>query len=127
MGVPRRVRLRRDGPANQPHVGDEFSLGVGDAIKLTGVDLRVEFTGVSGDSRCPMRVQCVWAGDGAVVLVSRAGGGAVQADTLHTNLDPKRILLGTVELTLVRLDPYPDTPGSIPGDDYVATLTSRIP
>jgi len=33
--------------------------------------------------------------------------------------------LGSLELVLVRLDPYPETPLSIGQDTYIATLMTR--
>ena len=50
--------------------------------------------------------------------------GDAAEDTLHTNLDsgPGAVVIASYELTLLQLDPYPETPGGIASDDYRATL-----
>jgi hypothetical protein len=112
-----------------PQLGDEFQLRVGQDAALEDVGLWVAFLGVSEDSRCPLQAMCVWAGDAAVLVETAPLPDALEADsktdTLHTNLDPKLLPLGPVELVLVRLDPYPETPSSIPLDAYIATFITR--
>jgi hypothetical protein len=113
----------------EPQLGREFRLHVGENVVLADIGLWVAFIGVSQDSRCPLQAMCVWAGDAAVMVETAPFPDAVAADsrtdTLHTNLEPKGLPLGAVELILVRLDPYPETPSSIPVDDYVVTLEAR--
>jgi len=112
-----------------PRLGDEFELKVGEATALEDLGLWFAFVGASEDSRCPRQAICVWAGDAAVRVETAPFPDAVEADskthTLHTRLDPRLLQLGAVELMLVRLDPYPETPSSIPADAYVATFTTR--
>ena len=52
----------------QAGVGQEFPIKVGQKIKLAGQDVQVKFVAVSEDSRCPVDVNCVWAGNAAVAL-----------------------------------------------------------
>jgi hypothetical protein len=114
------------GTTTGPRAGDEFQLKVGESFMLDDAGARVVFRGVSSDSRCPSQVMCVWAGDAAVLIEVAPLHDVLQAlskvDTLHTNLDPKSLSLGSIELLLAQLDPYPETPGSIPADSYVATF-----
>lgn len=114
------------GSAVEPELGEEFTLHVGDYAVVTDVGLWITVAGVSDDSRCPRLVECVWAGDAAVRIETAplpAGTDLnAQADTLHTNLEPKVLYLDSAVLTLVRLDPYPESPGSIPQRDYAATF-----
>lgn len=107
-----------------PEPGESFTLAVGESEILDTVHARVRFLSVSEDSRCPLRAQCVWAGDGAVVLEIAPAGADAAEDTLHTNPEsgPISAVLGRYELTLLGLDPYPDTPGEIEPDEYRATL-----
>ncbi len=118
------VLLTACGLATQPNLDEEFDLKVGERATLTDVSLFVRFIEVSGDSRCPLRAQCVWAGDAAVLLETAPLAGDAMTDTLHTNsaMGPDTLDLGTAALRLVRLDPYPETPGSIPQDQYVVRL-----
>ena len=111
--------------ATAPPVGQEFSLAVGETVSVDGAPLSVEFVEVSEDSRCPTSVQCVWAGNGAVVVRTTTGAGLVE-DTLHTNLEPKVLHLGEVQLELLSLDPFPESPGTIPTVSYRATFVTRL-
>lgn len=98
-----------------------FSLSVGERAMVGGIAIR--FAGVPQDSRCPSSVVCIWEGDAAVALdIEPYAGGA---DTLHTRLDPRTLVLDAGTLELVRLDPYPGSPGPIPQSDYVATFVAR--
>ncbi len=112
-----------------PQLGDEFQLQVGEHVVLRGIGAWVAFGGVSEDSRCASQAMCVWAGDAAVLVETAPYPDALEAhfktDTLHTNLDPKLLSFGSAELVLIRLEPYPETTGSIPADAYVATFKTR--
>ena len=107
-----------------PKPGESFTLEVGERATLDAVHTSVRFLAVAEDSRCPSQAQCVWAGDGAVVLEIAPATGDAAEDTLHTNLGsgPGAVVLAGYELTLLGLDPYPDTPGAIGPDEYTATL-----
>jgi hypothetical protein len=112
-----------DEPAG-PKPGEVFTLTVGERAILEAIDTSLRFLVVSSDSRCPSQAQCVWAGDGAVVLEIAPTDADAAKDTLHTNPEsgPRAVALASYELELLRLDPYPETPGSIPSDQYRATL-----
>ena len=112
-----------DEPAG-PKPGESFTLAVGQRVTVDTIHTSVRFLTVSGDSRCPSQVQCVWAGDGAVVLEIAPADGDAAEHTLHTNPEagPRAVILGRYELTLLQLDPYPETPGEIQLEDYRATL-----
>ena len=112
------------GSATEPTVGDEFRLDYGESVTVPEAELWLHFVDVVADSRCPSRVQCVWAGDAAIAIevASSLPGGDSKTDTLHTTLDPKSVMLGGYVLQLVRVDPYPDVPGGIPLGRYRITL-----
>lgn len=105
-----------------PEPGDSFTLKPGERVTLPDAETRVRFQGVSEDSRCPLRAQCVWAGDGAAVFEIAPLDGDAMEHTLHTNEGPTGVVLGRYELELLELDPYPEVPGGIAPDDYRATL-----
>ncbi len=113
-----------DSEATGPKPGESFTLAVGERATLDAVHTSVRFLTVSEDSRCPSQVQCVWAGDGAVVLEVAPADGDTAEDTLHTNPEsgPGALVLAGYELTLLQLDPFPVTPGEIEPDDYRVTL-----
>lgn len=104
-------------PLNQ-----RFTLAAGEVAQIEGVGLRLEFVGVTGDSRCPADVFCVQGGD-AVVGV-RAMNGGTTAYELHTG-DSSRATVThqTLRLELVEVQPYPFSSRTIAPGDYRATFT----
>src|SRR6476646_1224216 len=53
--------------------GAEFNLAVGKSATISDTDYRITFNRVTEDSRCPVDVQCVWAGDAKIELtIARA-------------------------------------------------------
>jgi hypothetical protein len=105
-----------------PEVGEAFALAPGESVTLELDGIGVRFIEVLEDSRCPLRVQCVWAGDAAVVIELAPQAGEATEHTLHTNMGEKSIVLGQHELSLLELSPYPDEPRSISPEDYRATF-----
>lgn len=122
-GVVAAVGACDDEPSG-PEAGESFVLEVGERATLEAIQASVRFVAVSEDSRCPSQAQCVWAGDGAVVLEIAPADADAAEDTLHTNEEsgPRSSVLGRYELTLLQLDPYPEIPGAISPDAYRATL-----
>ena len=103
-------------------VNQDFDLAPGATATIDGGALTLSFDKVGGDSRCPTGVQCIWAGNGAVVLKvtpSSASGYSVQ---LNTTLDPRAATVGTYKITLIALKPYPKQGSAIPPASYLATL-----
>jgi len=87
-------------------------------------DLRVSFTKVVEDSRCPASVTCVWQGNGAIRLDITTGGGS-QSATLNTAggaTFPQEASVAGYAFTLVALDPQRQTPDPIPMQQYRATI-----
>ena len=105
------------GPARQVTSPDEIRLAVGEEVRVDGL-LRIGFTGVPGDSRCPASVICIWQGDAAVEIHYGLGQGPSYPDTLHTTLDPKSASFAGYRITLLEVGPYPYTTDPIPMDEY---------
>src|SRR6476620_783868 len=97
----------------------EFCLHGGQEATISGENLRLRFTDVLEDSRCPTEVECFWTGQARIaVAVEPAGRAATTAD-FNTNPAPGQNVQ-TVEvdgytIELKSLDPYPRTP-----DDGIA-------
>ena len=108
-------------------LGKEFTLGGGQEAVLSGEDLRVRFTDVLEDSRCPTEVECFWTGQARIaVAVQPAGRPSATAD-FNTNPAPgqnvQTVRVEDYTLRLTSLDPYPRTPDDpIAFEDYRATL-----
>ena len=79
--------------------------------------LRITFTGVTGDSRCPVDVVCVWEGDAVVRLSLRQSSGDAETRELHT-ADGRAVTFGGFSIALVRLDPAPRSTQPIPPASY---------
>ena len=107
-----------------PRLGQEFSLKVGQELKLEGVDLQVKFAGVPQDSRCPENVNCVWAGNAEVALdlLHNNCSTVVTLNTLRSSGTGDEGKVGGFRIKLVKLVPYPHTERKIAPRDYTATL-----
>ena len=112
--------------AQTAQVGREFKLKAGRVVTLDGGRLRVRFVRVSSDSRCPVDVTCVWAGNAELLL--EVGGSrwkGKQALRLNTNASPERPgegRYGRYTLKLTGLAPRPHSTRKIAPGAYVATL-----
>jgi hypothetical protein len=101
---------------------DQITLAPGQTVRLSGQNLSLTFQGVSGDSRCPVDVTCVWEGDAVVVVTVIEGDQAVRHE-LHTSgrFSPEAEA-GGYRVRLVELAPVPRQGVSPAPGDYRATL-----
>ena len=105
-------------------LNEEFVVAPGDTIKMESTSQRVRFGGVTSDSRCPIDVVCIQAGDAIVrieILSSRRG----ESYDLHT-ADGRPVMDGRLTIVLVRLAPSPVSSRTIAPDDYRATLRATL-
>ena len=118
--------LASAGAAQTAHVGREFQVKAGQTVTLDGGRLRVRFARVASDSRCPLDVACVWAGNAEVLFeVSAKGGRGKRSLRLNTNASPERPgegRYGRYTVKLVGLSPQPRSTQKIPAGQYTATL-----
>lgn len=107
-----------------------FVLSGGQQAAITGEPLRLRFTEVPEDSRCPTEVECFWTGQARIVVVVDDGRAGEQTIEFNTNPAPgqnrQTVQAGSYEITLQALDPYPRTPDDVPPlSEYRATLLVR--
>lgn len=107
-------------PSVSARVDSPFTLRVGQEATFEDIDLSVRFVGISEDSRCPLDVTCVWAGDARVDLLLRQSGTSEEILNLHTNLEPRRWVVGRYQIMLEELSPLPRSSAIIPPEHYVA-------
>lgn len=110
-------------PAQGPQeaaAGQEFDLRAGETTRVDG--LRVEFVGVTEDSRCPVDVTCVWQGNAKVMLQVKGRGMRSRTLRLNTGLDPRQQSYGGYDVRLVKLEPRKKKSERIRRREYVATL-----
>ncbi len=105
-----------------------FTLQVGDRARVNNGDFVIHFVEVPQDSRCPVDVVCVWAGDAVVRLDLTSSGWTRQRD-LHTNSSVGSVSIehdGHV-VELIDLTPAPRANQPIGQGDYTARLrVSRL-
>ena len=107
-----------------PAVNEEFTLAPGQTAAVNGTSIRVTFETVRDDSRCPTDVTCIWEGDATVVLKVKDGTDESTRE-LHTHGSGERSReapAGEHTLTLVKLDPVPNSTRPIEASAYRATL-----
>ena len=104
----------------------QFTLAPGDVASIEGTGLRLEFVGVSGDSRCPADAVCILGGDALVHI--RVLGDGVQEYELHTGDESRAAVMhGGVRIGLDELQPYPFSSRTIQPHEYRATFTVTRP
>ena len=116
------VGATTSGVPKAAEVGSDFNLSPSQSAVVDGGALRVTFVKVSEDSRCPIGVQCVWAGDAATALILAPANGETTTPTLHTTLMPHAVASGAYEVTLVGVKPSPQQGSTIPQSSYIATF-----
>ena len=113
------LALAACGPKSTPPPPPGPTAGLGQDGEVNG--LRFRPIEVLEDSRCPARVQCVWAGQVRVlVAVGSPTGGEVSRHEL-TQGKPEVMYGGA--LTLVTVEPPKGTMGSVARDAYRFTFT----
>ena len=108
-------------------LGKEFVLGGGQEAVFSGNDLRVRFSEVLEDSRCPTEVECFWTGQARIAVIVQPAGRPSATEYFNTNPAPgenvQSVRAGDYTIELKKLEPYPRTPDDpIAFDDYRATL-----
>ncbi len=83
-------------------------------------NITIKFDGVN-DSRCPMDVTCVWAGDGGVSLTLSKEGEQIHS-FLHTTLFQREINYNGYRIILKSLNPYPKSSSPTKLDEYYIEL-----
>lgn len=61
----------------------------GETVSVDGEGLTITYDSLLEDSRCPEDVQCIWAGNGRILLTLTKTGNAAAGMELNTTLEPK--------------------------------------
>jgi hypothetical protein len=109
-------------PSKDVVVGSDFDLAAGQSARVDGSALTIWFKEVTEDSRCPLGVMCIWAGNAAVSLTISDAAGAKNEVVLNTTLTPQAVRIAGYEISLVNLQPIRKQDATIPPASYVATL-----
>jgi len=104
-------------------LGEEFDLGFGQAVQIPSASIAyVKFTDVLEDSRCPLDVTCVWAGNAKVQVEVRELGKAANKIELNTTNDPREVFFGTFRVDLVNVMPKKTSTRELSEQEYIVTL-----
>ena len=100
-------------------LGQEYLLGFGESVRFG--TLRLEFTTLAEDGRCPYNASCIWEGNARILLTAERGGATT---VLELNTHPHYSTSATFEGYVIELrhlspDPWMPRPAA---DRYVATL-----
>jgi hypothetical protein len=105
--------------------GTPFELKPG-AVSVLPDGTRLTFREVQADSRCPMDVMCVWAGDATVAITLTPSNGPVESRQLHVQPSASQISYAGYTIALTALAPYPRTTQQIAAADYIATFVVSV-
>ncbi|MFA6887886.1 MAG: hypothetical protein WC254_00135 [Candidatus Woesearchaeota archaeon] len=112
-------------------IGVPFQIAVGETVSFEGHYLT--FNRVDSDSRCPIDVKCIWAGEATVVLVPQDND--IMYDEVHistqttdalTYLAPDNKDTFGYVVSLNSLSPVHEVGKEIQQSEYIATLTISL-
>ena len=106
-------------------LNQEFTLKVGQSASSSDSGLKITFASVKEESRCPKGVTCVWAGNAKILIKISKDDSEPTTLELNTNIRPKRASYLGYELSLEKLDPYPEANEQPKPFAYEATLILR--
>ena len=107
---------------SDPGLDQPFSLKIGESMSLDAAGLELRFLDVPRDSRCPLDVSCLVAGEAQVVIQAVTGEDSSE---LVFKLPPKGSdaqVFGGFLVTVKALEPQTEEARPIAAADFVATL-----
>ena len=112
-------------PSTDVTLNVEFELAPAQMANVAGTDLAVRLDSVVTDSRCPLGVACVWAGDADIHLSLVRGKRAPTPAVIHVTTSPKSAVNGSDIIEFVSLDPLSREQTPIKPSDYRVRLIVR--
>jgi hypothetical protein len=101
------------------NLGEEFSLKSGQVAVISDENLKIEFVEVTGDSRCPKGVTCIWAGEVTAKVAIKTGNSLDElllTEPGLTNFPPEQSFHGYK--LAYHIEPYPQAGAEIAEDEY---------
>ena len=108
---------------------DQFSLKVNQTASEPA-NISVKFLNVTGDSRCPSGVTCIWQGDVTAVVNIMKNNQDLGNFNLINGLGDKNAtaqISSNYFLQLVKVEPYPSNGTHVPLSNYNATFVLSQP
>lgn len=100
---------------------ETFTLSVGKQKTAKKSKLKIRFLEVVEDSRCPVGVNCIWAGN-AKVKVQVIGARSTKVFEFNTNLGPKGDTFEGWSIVIDSLTPTPHADKTIDPKSYKAKI-----
>lgn len=90
--------------------------------KAVDKNISIKFVAVLNDSRCPVDVDCVWAGNAKlrIALIKRS---TTKMFEINTGLAPQNVKFGSYEIKILTLEPRRQTTSKADFTGYVATFS----
>jgi hypothetical protein len=110
-------------PAVIVEPGASFTLAPGQTATVRGTDTRITFKRVSEDSRCPVDVTCVWAGDAKIEIVIDPNGPATRI--LSITPPNNSAQAGILRIRFVGLTPVPRQADGNAPRNYLAEFVAE--
>jgi hypothetical protein len=107
--------------------GQAFALPLGKTAAVKGSDVRLTFKDVRTDSRCPVDVQCVWAGEAKIGVVVSGNGTTDETKVLSLTPADSEARAGNLRIRFVGLAPVPRQSDAGTNRAYVAQLVVDQP
>jgi hypothetical protein len=105
-------------------LGQKVTLRIGQTAQIESEQLSIRFNGISGDSRCPGGVTCVWAGEvNCDVTVTYKGSSADITLTQSGLTEPPAEETYQEYRLIFSVEPYPEAGKQISPADYRLILT----
>ena len=105
-------------------VGEEFALAPGTSTSIAGTMMRVRFDAVANDSRCPIDVSCIQAGNAVVVIAVIDETGSSRYELATNEASRKSVTHRDVRLEIIELEPHPRS--SQPTDPAAYRATFKV-
>ncbi len=109
-------------PTVDVQLGQVFQISIGQTGRLSSVGLFITSKEVLEDSRCPVDVVCVWAGNAKVSLEVKQENRAAQILTLNSNVEPREVTYEGYQIRFEGLMPQPRSTQPIRREDYRLSL-----
>ena len=106
------------------NLGEKISLNIGRTVYINGEGLEIKFADVTGDSRCPTGVTCIWAGEvTAKISISKENlqDELVLIESGLSNGEAEAIYQGY--RLIYHVEPYPEIEKIIAKNEYQLVLT----
>lgn len=110
------------GGVQQVALGEDVTLAIGQRVQVDGGALELRFDGVPHDSRCPVDVQCITAGNAVARLRLAGAGGGARTVELNTTVGPKEAMHAGYTVRLVALRPEQTSGLRVTPGEYRAVL-----